>query len=200
MQEFLELIKKRRTIRQFKPEEIPDRVLLKLADAGRLAPSAANLQPLEFVLVKDPEVRKKIFSCLRWAAYISPAGDPRPGHEPTAYVVILVNTEVRDKGYEYDVGAAAENIILAALAQGLGSCWLISVDRESVRAILSVPDKYRIDSVIALGYPDESPVVEEFAGSVRYWKDESGTLHVPKRRLESVVHLNRFGQKPAAEV
>ncbi len=71
MQDFLELIKKRRTIRQFKPEEIPDRVLLKLAEAGRLAPSAANLQPLEFVLVKDPEVRRKIFPCLRWAAYIS---------------------------------------------------------------------------------------------------------------------------------
>jgi nitroreductase len=199
MQDFLELIKKRRTIRQFKPEEIPDRVLLKLAEAGRLAPSAANLQPLEFVLVKDPEVRRKIFPCLRWAAYISPAGDPKPGHEPTAYVVILVNTEIRDKGFEYDVGAAAENIILAALAQGLGSCWLISVDRETVRGILAIPDKYRLDSIIALGYPDENPVVEDFAGSVKYWKDEHGTLHVPKRKLESMVHLNRFGQRPEPE-
>ncbi len=200
MQDFLDLIKKRRTIRQFKPDEIPDRILIKVVDAGRLAPSAANLQPLEFVVVKEPEQRKKIFSCLRWAAYISPAGDPKPGHEPAAYVVILVNTEVRDKGYEYDVGAAAENIILAALTQGLGSCWLISVDREAVRSILSVPDKYRIDSVIALGYPDEAPVVEDFSGSVRYWKDENGILHVPKKKLESVVHFNRFGQKPSSEV
>lgn len=200
MQDFLDLIKKRRTIRQFKPDEISDRTLLKVVEAGRLAPSAANLQPLEFVVVKEPEQRKKIFSCLRWAAYISPAGDPKPGHEPAAYVVILVNTEIRDKGFEYDVGAAAENIILAALTQGLGSCWLISVDREAVRSILSIPDKYRIDSVIALGYPDETPVVEDFAGSVRYWKDENGILHVPKRKLESVVHFNRFGQKPLSEV
>lgn len=200
MQDFLDLIKKRRTIRQFKPDEISDRTLLKVVEAGRLAPSAANLQPLEFVVVKEPEQRKKIFSCLRWAAYISPAGDPKPGHEPAAYVVILVNTEIRDKGFEYDVGAAAENIILAALTQGLGSCWLISVDREAVRSILSIPDKYRIDSVIALGYPDETPVVEDFADSVRYWKDENGILHVPKRKLESVVHFNRFGQKPLSEV
>ena len=199
MQDCLELIKKRRTVRQFKPEEIPDRVLLKLAEVGRLAPSAANLQPLEFVLVKEPEIRRKIFHCLRWAAYISPAGDPRPGHEPMAYVVILVNSEIREKGYEYDVGAAAENIILAALAQGLGSCWLISVDRETLRGILGVPDKYRLDSVIALGYPDESPVVEDFSDSVRYFKDEYGTLHVPKRKMESVVHINRYGQRPDSE-
>lgn len=195
MENFLELISKRRTIRQFRAQTIPENILLKLVDLGRLAPSAANLQPLEFLVVSDPETRKAVFPCLRWAAYINPAGDPKPGQEPTAYIIILVNTEIREKGYEYDVGAAAENIILGALTQGIGSCWLISVNRDRLREILSIPEKYRIDSVIALGYPAENPVVEDFSGSVKYWKDEVGVLHVPKRKLEDVVHFNRFGQK-----
>jgi len=195
MENFLELIKKRRTIRQFRAEEVPENILLELLDLARLAPSAANLQPLEFVLVNDPELRKEIFPCLRWAAYINPAGDPKPGQEPVAYVIILVNKEIREKGYEYDVGAAAENIIIGGLTQGVGSCWLISIDREKLKEILDIPEKYSIDSVLALGYPAESPVAEELQDSVKYWKDESGTLHVPKRQLEKVVHLNHFGQR-----
>ncbi len=195
MENFLELIRKRRTIRQFRAEEIPENLLLKLADLGRLAPSAANLQPLEFIVVSDPEVRNRIFPLLRWAAYIHPAGNPKPGQEPRAYIIILVNKAIREKGFEYDVGAAAENIILGALSLGIGSCWLISIDRERVKLNLGIPEGYQVDSVIALGYPAESPVVEEFQGSVKYWKDENGTLHVPKRKASEVIHLNRFGNR-----
>lgn len=195
MKDFLGMIRKRRTIRQFKAQEITRDILLNLVDIGRLAPSAANLQPLEFLIVDDPEIRKEVFPCLRWAAYINPAGDPGPGQEPVAYIIILADTEIREKGYEYDVGAAVENIILGAMSQGIGSCWLISINRERLKEILSIPDKYRVDSVIALGYPAESPVVEDFSGSVKYWKDEAGTLHVPKRKLENVVHLNGFARR-----
>lgn len=195
MENLIDLIKKRRTIRQFQKKEIPENILRELVDLGRLAPSAANLQPLEFIVVRDPEVRKGIFPWLRWAAYINPAGNPAPGQEPAAYVVILVNTSIRERGYEYDVGAAAENIILGAMTQGIGSCWLISIDRERLKNILEIPDGYKIDSVIALGYPAENPLVEDFLESVKYWKDENGILHVPKRKLSHVVHLNRFGQR-----
>lgn len=195
MENFIDLIKSRRTIRQFRQEEIPENILLELTDLGRLAPSAANLQPLEFLIVNEPEARKRVFPWLRWAAYINPAGNPQPGQEPAAYILILVNTRIRQNGYEYDVGAAAENIILGALSQGIGSCWLISIDRDRLRNILEIPDWYKIDSVLALGYPAESPVVEDLEDSVKYWKDEIGVLHVPKRRLTRVVHLNRFGNR-----
>lgn len=195
MEDFFTLIKNRRTIRQFQPEEIPTNILLELADLGRLAPSASNLQPLEFLLVNDQTVRQKVFAGLRWAAYINPAGNPKPGQEPTAYIVILVNTEIRKEGYQHDVGASAENIILGALTQGIGSCWLISIDRDRLRNALDIPEKYLIDSVLALGYPAEKPVIEDFKGSVKYWKDETEVLHVPKRKLEEVVHLNRYGQR-----
>jgi nitroreductase len=188
----IDRILSRRTIRQFKPDPVPRALLERLVDAARLAPSAANLQPLEFVVVDEPAVRAEVFPCLKWAAYITPAGNPAPSREPTAYVVVLVNSAVREKMFEYDVGAAHENMILAAAEQGVGSCWLLSVDRDRLRSILGIPESHKIDSVLALGYPAESPVAEDYADSCRYWKDANGTLHVPKRTRSQVLHLNKF--------
>jgi len=195
MNKILDLVIGRRTIRRFKPEALPTGVLEHLVDAGRLAPSAANLQPLEFIAVDSAAVRAEIFGCLKWAAYINPAGNPAPGHEPAAYLVVLVNTAVREKMFEYDVGAAMENMIIAAMGEGLGACWLLSIDRDRIRDILKVPESFRIDSVLALGYPDESPKAEDCKDSVKYWKDEDGTLHVPKRTLGDIFHVNQFKNK-----
>jgi len=187
-----ETIAGRRTIRKFKPDPVPRELLERLVDAARLAPSAANLQPLEFVVVDAPGLKAEIFPCLKWAAYIAPAGDPRPGEEPAAYVIMLANTKIREKMFEYDVGAAMENMILAALEEGVGSCWMLSIEREKLRAILRVPESYRIDSVLALGFPAEDPAAEVMGESCRYWKDEAGRLHVPKRSRDSVAHFNKF--------
>ena len=187
-----DLIVSRRTIRQFKRAPVSRPILEKIINAGRLAPSAGNMQPLEFVALDDAETCGRIFPCLRWAGYIAPAGNPKPGQEPAAYIFPIVNLSVREKGYENDVGAAVENMILAAWEEGIGSCWLISVERAKAAEILRIPEGFRIDSVLALGYPAERPLVEDFAGSVKYWKDEQGVLHVPKRRLQDVLHFNRF--------
>jgi nitroreductase len=187
-----DLIRSRRTIRQFKPDPIPGEVLKKLVDAARLAPSGANRQPLEFVVVDDEDVKKKIFPNLQWAGYIAPRGNPKSGQEPSAYIVVLVNSTIRAKGFEWDAGASIEHIILTAWEEGVGSCWIASVDRRRVRKILKVPDSHRIDSVVALGYPAEKPVPEDLVDSVEYWQDEKGRLHVPKRTLDSVIHYNKF--------
>ena len=187
-----ELIVSRRSIRQFKPEPVSKEILEKLVNAARLAPSASNLQPLEFIVADEDELRKKLFPCLKWAGYIAPQGNPKQGHEPVAYIVVLVNLEVRGKGYEWDMGAAVENMILTAWEEGIGSCWLLSVERKNIKEILKVPENYKIDSVIALGYPDEKPVVEVMDGSLKYWKDKQECLHVPKRKLEDIVHFNVF--------
>jgi len=187
-----ELILLRRSIRQYQTAPVPDSVLKDIADAGRLAPSAANLQPLEFLIVNDRDVRAEVFSCLKWAAYIQPEGNPKPGREPAAYVIVLVNTKIRDKMYEYDVGAAVENMALAAAGEGLASCWLISIDRPKIQALLGIPEHVRVDSVLALGYPAETSVVETLGDSVRYWKDADGVFHVPKRPLAAVTHHNKY--------
>jgi nitroreductase len=188
-----DLILSRRTVRQFKRQPVDRSVLQGIVNAGRLAPSASNLQPLEFVVIDDENTCGRIFPCLRWAAYIAPRGNPRPGQEPGAYVVTLVNLGIRERGFEYDVGAAMENMILAAREAGLGSCWLLSVEREKVAAILEVPSGYRVDCVLALGVPAENPVAEEMTESIKYWLDDRAVLHVPKRPLRAVCHFNRFG-------
>jgi len=185
-----ELICRRRSIRRFKELPLPREVLEKCVDAARLAPSAANLQPLEYLVVDEEELLPRVFATLRWAAYISPAGDPPEGHRPRAYIVMLKRRDLGVEPSVYDVGAAMENLILAALEEGLGACPIASIDREALRRALSIPEHYEIPLVLALGYPDESPVVEPFEGQVEYWKDEEGVLHVPKRKLEDILHWN----------
>ena len=187
-----DLIISRRSIRQFQQKPISRDILRDIVNAGRLAPSAANRQPLEFVVVDEENKRWEIFPRLKWAGYIVPEGNPKPGQEPQAYVVVLVNTNIRDKGFEWDSGAAIENMILTAWEKGIGSCWILSVDRDPVSVSLGVPAGYLIDSVIALGYPAESPVIEDLEDSIEYWKDDGGCLHVPKRKLADVVHFNGF--------
>ncbi len=187
-----ELIVKRRTIRRFKQEEVSEKLLNKLVNAGRLAPSGANLQPLEFIIASNTEWVDKIFPALKWAGYIAPAGNPPEGKRPMAYIIVLINTEIRSQGGEVDAAAAIENMILTALEDGIGSCWLGAIDRDQLRKIFNIPQKYQVDSVLALGYPDESPIVEEVTDSIKYWKDENQVLHVPKRRLSDIVHYNKF--------
>ncbi len=186
------LMVSRRTIRQFKSTPISREFLERLVNVARMAPSASNLQPLEFIVADEKEVLDKIFPCLKWAGYIAPEGDPRPGQEPMAYIVVLVNTDVRKKNYEWDVGAAVENMILTALEKGIGSCWLVSIDKKKIMSILKVPGSYMIDAVLALGYPAETPIADEMKDSIKYWKDNKGQLHVPKRRFKDVIHFNTF--------
>ena len=91
-----------------------------------------------------------------------------------------------------NIPEAWENAVLAAWEKGIGSCWIISMDKERVHSLFDVPSSYKVDSVIAFGYPAESPVTEDFRDSVEYWKDDEGCLHVPKRKLTDVIHFNEF--------
>jgi len=188
-----DLIIARRTIRQFDPKPVPREILEKLVNAARLAPSAANLQPLEYIVVDDEGLRKKIFPWLKWAASIAPLGNPRPGHEPQAYIFVLVNRDIREKMYEYDVGAAVENMALAALNEGIASAWLISIDKPRVMDLLRIPERFELDSVLALGYPGQASVVEALTETQKkYWQDPDLTFHVPKRGLKDILHVNKF--------
>jgi len=187
-----ETVISRRSIRRFKDIPVPRQILERCINAARLAPSAANLQPLEYITVDDEQLLPQVFSTLQWAAYIRPKGDPPPGKRPRAYIATLKNNNAGISASVYDIGMAVENIILVALAEGVGSCPFTSVDRDKLRIILNVPSDYEIPLVLALGYPDESPVEEPFDGSVKYWRDEDDVHHVPKKKLETVLHWNTF--------
>ncbi|MFH1678424.1 MAG: nitroreductase family protein [Candidatus Omnitrophota bacterium] len=179
----------RRTIRRFKQKPIPGFILKRLINAARLAPSAANLQPLEFMVITDKYIRAKIFPNLRWAGYISPEGTPSSDKRPVAYIAVLVNKiKAQPKYAAYDAGAAVENLLLTAWEQGIGGCWMQAINRAKIKKILNISKGLKLDSIISLGYRAEYPVVEEFRGSVKYWKDKKGALHVPKRSRDEIIH------------
>lgn len=183
----------RRTIRRFKKRIIKFSILKKLVNAARLAPSAANLQPVEFVVIDKKSQVNRIFPHLRWAGYIAPAGNPPEGKRPVSYIVVLINGRKTKMGFgSHDAAASIMNIILSAWGKGIGCCWVQSFEESAIRKILRVPSFLKIDSIIALGYKDEEPVVEDFKSSVKYWKDTSGVLHVPKRPLKEVLHRNIY--------
>lgn len=190
---------KRRSVRSFSPKEVPAALLEEMVDAARVGPSLANRQPLEYVVVTDAELCTQIFACLKWAAYIAPNGDPQPGHEPTAYIVVLRRSDYELANMSvYDVGAAAQTMLLMGVENGLGSCWIKSLNYPKVASLLEVPKSLEVDSVIALGYPDEDPTLvdlkpkDEGLEAIKYWRDESGQHFTPKRALAKVMHKDRY--------
>jgi len=181
----------RRSIRRFQQKPVDVKLLKKFVDAARLAPSAANLQPLEYFVVNDKDLCSKLFETIGWAAYIKPKWAPSMDERPVAYIAILVK-DTSNKYYIRDVSLASENIVLAAEEERVGSCILCSIDRGKIREILNIPEALYVDSLIALGCKSEHPVVEDLKDSVKYWRDEDEVLHVPKRKLEDIIHINKF--------
>ncbi|KUK14800.1 MAG: Nitroreductase [Petrotoga mobilis] len=190
--DLIEVIKQRRSIRKFKQDPIEEEILKELVDCARLAPCASNKQPLEFIIVKDKETCDKVFESLGWAGYITPKGTPKEGEKPTAYIIILINKQRATKWIGHDVGAAFENILLAAWSKGIGGCPIVSINRENLREILKVPQDYEINTVVALGYKGHESFAEDNDDTVKYHMDEKGNFHVPKRPLEKVIHFDRF--------
>lgn len=182
-----ELILKRRTIRKFRQDKIERSILEKLINAARYAPSAANLQPIKYIIVDEPEKVEEVFENVKWAGYIAPEGNPSEGEKPVAFIIILADTEIRRSDYELDIGAAAQNIFLAAFEEEIGTCWMGAINRDEIRSILQIPERYIINTVIALGYIGENPVSEDENGSIKYYKDKDGVLHVPKRKLKDII-------------
>ena len=184
------LIIKRRTIRLFKNKKVPLSIIKKVINAARLAPSAANLQFLEYLIVRKDNLKKAVFSTTKWAGYIYPKRVPSPKKRPHFYIIILINQKKTKKADLRDVGAAAQNILLSLSSFGLGGCWIASLDKPALRKILAIPSFYRIDSLVAAGYPAESPILETKDNAVKYWLDRNNVLHVPKRSIESILHLD----------
>ena len=183
-----DLILKRRSIRKFLQKKIDRKILLDCVNSARVAPSAANLQPLEYILVTKN--LDEFFSCTKWGAYLnnwSIGKDERP----TAYIVILSGKELHTYS-KHDAGLAAENIVLTALEHSIGSCILAALDREKLARILNIPAEYSIELVIALGYAKHESFEEEFNGSVKYWIDEQGNFNVPKKNLKAILHEEKF--------
>jgi len=169
----LELIKKRGSVRKYKDEPIPQDNLLKVLEAARLAQSAANRQPWQFVVVMDKEIKDKL-------ADVAHLPDrPRQSSIETAAVVIicLAEPEKSAKWFLVDLAIAIENMALTAWDLGIGSCWIGAFVEANVKRLLNIPNNLQVVSLLTLGYADEEPR--------------------PKNRkaLEEIIHYENYGRK-----
>jgi len=184
-----ELVRKNRSYRRFDESHAISRDTLKdLVDLGRLSASAANLQPLKYVLSCEPARNAAIFETLAWAGYLKDWPGPEAGQRPTGYIVILLDTDIA-KSPNCDHGIVSQSMLLGAAEKGLGGCIIASVKRDALRKALDIPARYEILLVLALGKPVETVIIEEVKadGDVKYWHAADGSHHVPKRRLDDLI-------------
>ena len=184
-----DLIRQNRSCRRFDQHHPVDlKILQDLVDLARLSASAANRQPLKYVLSSRPQKNDQIFSCLTWAAYLKDWSGPRDGEQPTAYVTILGDPAINNK-INCDHGIAAQSIMLGAREKGLAGCIFGTVNRKRLMKIFKLPAQYNILLVLAIGKPKEQAVLETVGSDddIRYWRDAEEVHHVPKRKLEEII-------------
>ncbi len=167
-----------------------DLVTLKsLVNLARLSASAANLQPLRYILSSTPDKNALIFSCLGWAGYLKGWRGPEEGERPAAYIIILSDTAKANDYVGYDCGIAGQSILLGAREKGLAGCMFGSINRPNLRQILKIDKKFKILLVIAVGKPKEDVVIEAVGpdNNIQYWRDNEDVHHVPKRSLNDII-------------
>jgi nitroreductase len=183
------LIKANRSCRRFDENHpVGIETLKELVNLGRLSASAANLQPLKYILSCDPKTNAGIFACLAWAAYLKDWPGPAEGERPSAYIVVLGDTRIsQDVGCDH--GIAAQSILLGAREKELAGCMLGAIDRKALRDLLDISRQFKILLVLAIGKPRELVVLETVGpdGNISYWRDSAGLHHVPKRKLEDII-------------
>ncbi len=153
--EIQQAIEQRHSIRSFQEKKVPKEVLLQLVRAAQQAPSASNLQAWRFLFVTEDKLRQKV-------DFFSPGLSGKP---PVILVICSDMEKALRKGGEnskiygcmMDASMAAENLMLAALEYGLGTCAVKSYNDAAIRKILQIPEGYRIEVLLSIGYPAGEP-------------------------------------------
>lgn len=184
-----ELLLKNRSYRRFyQDQKIGAEELKEMVDNVRFTPSAANKQPLKFVIVTDEAMNEKIFPHLKWAASLKDWDGPEQGEQPSAYIVMLGNRKASPY-IDGDYGIAMQTILLSAVEKGYGGCLVGAYDKEKVRQLLDIPEELELSVIFALGKPKEEVVIDTARdGDTKYWRDENQVHHVPKRSLEELIY------------
>ena len=182
-----DLVLRNRSYRRFDESfEISRDTLVSLCEYARVSPSAANRQSLRFLLINSKDGCEKVFSNIAWAGYLK-NGAPDTGERPTSYIIILNDNSVWN-GHPFDVGIAAQSILLAASEKGLGGCMFASFKNEPLRQCFDIDENLEIKLVVAIGKTVEEVVIDEVKdGDIKYWRDEDRVHHVPKRPISEIV-------------
>lgn len=184
-----DLVLKNRSYRKFYQNEVIELSTLKeLIDLARLSASAANLQPLKYIISNDSSKNENIFKTLGWAGYLKDWNGPTEGEKPSAYIVMLNDLSISKKP-PLDVGISAQTMLLGAVEKGLGGCMLANINKVELASVLNLDENFEINLVIALGKPKETVVIEKMSlpTDIKYWRDEKEVHHVPKRSLAEII-------------
>lgn len=172
-----EAIKGRRSVRAFTNEPVSDEEVTQLIDAARWAPSAGNIQPWEFVVVRDTEIKRGLSAAALDQTFIE---------EASVVIVVCANQMRSGRGYGsrgvnlyclQDTAAATQNMLLAAQALRLATCWVGAFNEEEARKVLKIPNGIRPVAIIPVGHPAEKPMARS------------------RRPLSDIVHQEAFGRK-----
>lgn len=187
-----------RSFRRFdEGRRVPEEFLLELVDMARLCANGANRQLLRFRVVSDPTACGAVFAELAWAGYFKDWAGPAAGERPTGYVVIAAERSAAGKStapiVEVDCGIAAQTMMLAArsAAPSYAGCMLKAFTPRLIDVLGLDAERYELKLVCAFGLPAEEVRLEPLSaspdGSIKYWRDDAGVHHVPKRSLEDVL-------------
>ncbi len=161
--DFFEVLKNRKSVREYSDKEIEKELVEKIIDAGRVAATARNEQPWEFVVTSNKEILKKICSMCPNGPFIKDA----------SRLIAVFSKDT--KYYIEDCSSATQNMLLAIEALGLGGCWIAGDKKDyagEVKKIFNVPDGYRLVSMISVGYPKnaQSPKAKKNIEKVLHWE------------------------------
>lgn len=184
----LDLVKQTRSYRKFnEAKKVSRETLLELVELARCSASARNLQPLKYYLCNSDAENDVVFNHIAWAGYLKD-GAPKAGERPSAYIVMMVDRSLTQASPEWDEGIASQSIMLGATERGLGGCIIGAVKKQALSAALRLPSQYEIALVLAIGEPVETVVFEPVVnGDIKYFRDENGIHHVPKRSLDDLI-------------
>jgi nitroreductase len=169
----------RKSIRFYKDDPVSDEVLLKVLNAARLAPSAGNIQPWHFIIVKNKEKRASIAKGCRYGKFLS---------ESPIIIVACGDRKASSQWYSIDTTIALEHIVLAATSIALGSCWIGMFNEKEVRKIIDLPKNFEIIVLLALGYPRKK---------LDLWAKILHTMR-PRKKLQEIISFETFGNSTSA--
>jgi hypothetical protein len=186
--ELMDLIRTNRTYRRFKQTAVSDEIIAEVLEAARNAASAANRQPLSYVVVKSQKKVEEVFALTKWAGYLPPEqGQPKKGEEPVLFIGVVENTDI-NKNCDTDAGLAIANMRLAAWAHGVGSCIIGACNKPELSRMFGLTQNQVLHTVIAFGYPSHASSIEDMKNDdVKYYLDGNRNYVVPKRRIDDVV-------------
>lgn len=169
------VLQKRKSVRSYVSDPVTDKDILTILEGARLAPSAGNIQPWHFIIIKDNETRGKIAKGCRYGKFLS---------ESPVVIIACGNKQASSDWYAVDTAIALEHVVLGATALGLGTCWIGMFNEQDIRTLVNLPTQFEIIALLALGYPREKTDL---------W---AKILHVirPRKQLAHILSSEQYGK------